>query len=39
MEALGIHTNENGETILTLVSDNNRSILQRTLFLRFRLED
>lgn len=39
MEALGVHTDENGATILTLVSDNNRSILQRTLFLRFRLED
>lgn len=39
MEALSVHTNENGETILTLVSDNNRSILQRTLFLRFLLED
>jgi hypothetical protein len=39
MEALGVHTNEKGETILTLVSDNNRSILQRTLFLRFRLEE
>lgn len=39
MEALAIHQNEAGETILTLVSDDNRSILQRTLFLRFRLEE
>lgn len=39
MEALAVHQNEDGETILTLVSDNNRSILQRTIFLRFRLED
>jgi hypothetical protein len=39
MEALAVHQNERGETILTLVSDNNRSILQRTVFLRFRLED
>jgi len=39
MEALGVHRGEGGETILTLVSDNNRSILQRTLFLRFRLEE
>ncbi|MEM9630202.1 MAG: esterase-like activity of phytase family protein [Pseudomonadota bacterium] len=39
MEALAVHQNEQGETILTLVSDNNRSILQRTIFLRFRLDD
>ncbi len=39
MEALAVHQNDKGETILTLLSDNNRSILQRTLFLRFRLED
>lgn len=38
MEALAIHQNAAGETILTLLSDNNRSILQRTVFLRFRLE-
>lgn len=38
MEALGAHRNAAGETILTLVSDDNRSILQRTVFLRFRLE-
>lgn len=39
MEALAIHQTEAGDTILTLVSDDNRSILQRTLFLRFRLEE
>jgi hypothetical protein len=39
MEALAVHQNQRGETILTLLSDNNRSILQRTVFLRFRLED
>ncbi len=39
MEALAVHRNARGETILTLLSDNNRSLLQRTLFLRFRLED
>ena len=39
MEALAVHLGESGETILTLASDNNRSILQRTLFLRFRLEE
>lgn len=39
MEALGVHQTADGATILTLVSDDNRSILQRTLFLRFRLEE
>lgn len=39
MEALSIHQNDKGETILTLLSDNNRSLLQRTVFLRFRLDD
>ncbi|MCV0425974.1 MAG: esterase-like activity of phytase family protein [Roseibium sp.] len=39
MEALAVHQNEQGETILTLVSDNNRSMLQRTIFLRFRLDE
>jgi len=38
MEALAVHRTVAGETILTVVSDDNRSILQRTLFLRFRLE-
>lgn len=38
MEALAVHQNSEGETILTLLSDNNRSILQRTVFLRFRLD-
>ncbi|GAB4511012.1 MAG: esterase-like activity of phytase family protein [Roseibium sp.] len=39
MEAMAVHQTATGETILTLVSDDNRSILQRTLFLRFRLEE
>jgi len=39
MEGLAVHQNEAGDIILTLVSDDNRSILQRTLFLRFRLEE
>lgn len=39
MEGLAVHQTEAGDTILTLVSDDNRSILQRTLFLRFRLEE
>ncbi|MCX2725091.1 esterase-like activity of phytase family protein [Roseibium salinum] len=38
MEALAVHRNAGGETILTLVSDDNRSLLQRTVFLRFRLD-
>ncbi|WP_123195323.1 esterase-like activity of phytase family protein [Pannonibacter phragmitetus] len=39
MEALGIHKDAAGRVILTLMSDNNRSLLQRTLLLRFRLDD
>jgi len=39
MEGLGIHRDRRGRTILTLISDNNRSILQRTLLLRFVLDD
>lgn len=35
MEAMAIHRNVSGETILTLMSDNNFSALQRTLLLRF----
>lgn len=37
MEALDIHTGPDGQPILTLLSDNNRSLLQRTLLLRFAL--
>ncbi len=37
MEGIAVHQNAGGDTILTLVSDDNRSILQRTLLLRFRL--
>lgn len=39
MEGLAIHQDAQGHAILTLLSDNNRSILQRTLLLRFRLND
>ncbi|MXN65037.1 hypothetical protein GR183_08975 [Stappia sp. GBMRC 2046] len=39
MEALAVHTTASGDTILTLLSDDNRSILQRSLLLRFRLAD
>ncbi|MEP3278831.1 MAG: esterase-like activity of phytase family protein [Stappiaceae bacterium] len=38
MEGLANHLSPQGETILTLVSDNNHSILQRTLILRFKLK-
>ncbi|WP_342360382.1 esterase-like activity of phytase family protein [Terrarubrum flagellatum] len=37
MEALGLHVTREGETILTLLSDDNFSILQRTLLLQFEL--
>lgn len=39
MEALAVHQNSAGETILSLLSDDNRSMLQRTVFLRFRLNE
>ena len=39
MEGLAVHTSPRGEVILTLVSDNNFSILQRTLLLQFILID
>ncbi|MEJ8475844.1 esterase-like activity of phytase family protein [Roseibium algae] len=38
MEGLSVHIDTNGSTILTLLSDNNRSLLQRTLLLRFKLD-
>lgn len=39
MEGLAIHKNEKGETILTLVSDDNFSMLQQTVLLQFRLRE
>lgn len=39
MEALAVHKNAEGETILTIVSDDNFSWLQRTLLLRFALAE
>jgi len=39
MEGLAVHRNARGETIVSLISDDNRSILQRTLFLQFRYTD
>ncbi|GGB38478.1 hypothetical protein GCM10011316_08170 [Roseibium aquae] len=38
MEAIAVHQTAAGDTILTLLSDNNRSLLQRTIFLRFKLD-
>jgi hypothetical protein len=37
MEGLAVHRGADGATYLTLVSDDNYSLLQRTLLLRFRL--
>lgn len=37
MEALGLHVARDGEIILTLLSDDNFSIVQRTLLLQFSL--
>ncbi|MGH6684068.1 MAG: esterase-like activity of phytase family protein, partial [Pseudolabrys sp.] len=37
MEGIAVHRNANGETILTLVSDDNFSFFQRNLLLQFAL--
>ena len=39
MEALSVHQSRTGETILTLMSDDNFSAVQRTLLLQFVLKD
>ncbi len=39
MEGLAVHRDGRGRTIITLVSDDNGSILQRTLLLQFALVD
>jgi hypothetical protein len=36
-EGLGLHRAASGETVLTLVSDDNFSPLQRTLLMQFTL--
>ena len=36
MEGLSIHKNANGDTVLTMISDDNFSIAQRTLLLQFK---
>jgi hypothetical protein len=37
MEGIDAHVTPDGETVLTLVSDDNFSMLQRTLLLQFAL--
>ena len=39
MEGLSVHRGASGETVLTLVSDDNFSIIQRTLLLQFTLTE
>ena len=39
MEGLSVHRTAKGETVLTLVSDDNFSMLQRTILLQFTLLD
>jgi hypothetical protein len=37
MEGLSVHADSSGDTVLTLISDDNFSILQRTVLLQFKL--
>jgi hypothetical protein len=37
MEGIDVHVTEDGETVLTMVSDDNFSMIQRTLLLQFTL--
>jgi hypothetical protein len=37
MEGIGVHVTPSGETVLTLVSDDNFSVIQRNLLLQFTL--
>ncbi|MGQ7794267.1 esterase-like activity of phytase family protein [Faunimonas sp. B44] len=39
MEGLAVHEDRDGRVVLTIVSDDNKSILQRTLILQFALAD
>lgn len=39
MEGLSVHRGAGGETVLTLISDDNFSVLQRTLLLQFTLAE
>jgi hypothetical protein len=38
LEGLSVHRGAGGETVLTMISDDNFSLLQRTLLLEFTLE-
>jgi hypothetical protein len=37
MEGLGVHRGRDGATVLTMISDDNFSLLQRTILLQFKL--
>jgi hypothetical protein len=39
MEGIDVHVTEDGDTVLTMVSDDNFSMIQRTLLLQFTLVD
>ena len=39
MEGLAVHRAANGDVVLTLVSDDNFSVIQRTVLLQFTLLD
>ena len=39
MEGLSVHRGANGDSILTLISDDNFSPIQRTVLLQFALVD
>ena len=39
MEGLSVHRGANGETVLSMISDDNFSVLQRTLLLQFTLAE
>ena len=39
MEGIAVHRGASGETVLTLISDDNFSALQRTLLMQFALPD
>lgn len=39
MEGIGVHRDAKGEIVLTLVSDDNFSPLQRTIVLQFTMPD
>ncbi len=39
MEGLSVHRTAGGETVLTLISDDNFSAIQRTLLLQFTLAE